>query len=205
MAKTHYADYSADSVWRCPCGYEGKYQSVRAHRTHIRQHPQCSGSMVQVSPQPISGPVPQPPPVEPMYEPDPTTQHDTPEAPPIQRTGLPPDDDPEALARMLRRQLRDAQPVEPSDDGLSIYDLPPPGEGEYTVRGPDGETFISQAREVVVLPVAVRVIYDWARGLGWYEGDGSLSSFVTAMLLDHFRGCLGKIIVVANVSEVEIG
>jgi len=35
----------ADSIWRCPCGYQDTYIKVRSHRKGYKDRPQCAGKM----------------------------------------------------------------------------------------------------------------------------------------------------------------
>jgi hypothetical protein len=119
-----------------------------------------------------------------------------------------PEPDAEEIARRLNAQrlaLGGDGPLPPDVDMSGFGGPPASPPPDWVVQSPEGEIHVSQAREAVSLPVTIRVFYDWARQEGWFQGDGSLSAFVTDCLLDHFGNCLGKVLVVADREEVRSG
>lgn len=209
--------YDAMTVWGCPCGRRGKYQSIVAHRHGYRGRPACAaGPIFQVDapseqPAPPLEP-PKPAAVPPIGDPDNPTVFDT-EDTAIEGAaqGAESEPDPEEVARLLMQQKRamdlgspppPASPGGPPFGGGFDSNLPPE---DWVIRGPDGEVHVSQLRESVSIPVSIRVYYDWARQSGWFQGDGSLSSFVADCLLDYFANVLGKVLVVADREEISVG
>lgn len=213
-----------DSVWECPCGYTNSYQSVCAHRKGWRKregcrgtgpngpgriwmvHPGSSETGTQWMPESSlaeAHEAPAAPPIEPEAEPLPEAGDE--EIPsdvfaPFEYTG----EDPEALAAALLRDRPSFDAPSPNGNGHGPVDTVSLDEGEWSEEKSSGPPAISEFREAVTLPAVARVIYDWARAQRWHQGDGSLSAFVTDVLLDHFRECWGMKIVVVSREEVEV-
>ena len=113
--------------------------------------------------------------------------------------------DPEAVAREINRAKPDLASFGVDPSALSLPPLlPPEGGPGWTVEPPERPQ-VTVERISVSLPAVVHVWYDWARQEGWRVGDGSLSAFVTDCLLDHFRNCWGKMLVVADARELNRG
>lgn len=213
----------AESRWRCPCGYEGLYQAVLGHRRGWRHRPQCAGKIrpldpsllyAGISPDGSAGGAGR-------SEPEVVDTAEAPASGGLEGTGEEGDQgeelasgelegtaDPEELARRLnqsRQQEALAGAVEvPLDRELLTLGLEgslPPGEWELETPPEAGP--VSQAREAVALPPVVRMMYDWARSQGWHAGDGSMSAFITDIVLDHWQNCWGKIIVVVDRKDLE--
>ncbi len=200
-----------DRVYRCPCGFVSEYRYVTGHRRGKKKHPDCNkGKIMPCEPGvtlnygPHLGwivgddgeahePLPQPPAL--------------PELPPISEladlesltSSL---DDPEEIARRLN-EGRAPENIYPDISSLLDGAEVTEGEKEYSIEPSAATAAPSNVKEQVSLPVVVRVMYDWARSKGWNEGDGTLSDFVTAMLLDHWNECMRMAIVVVNRDSFE--
>lgn len=215
-----------DSIWRCPCGTETTWQEMLRHRRGWKKRPDCTGSITPVDPPytpfemmqqklnkldstdaeaaapddsaiPVSTPhhpaLPEAPAKRKVYEyqPDPAELSN-------------PLDDPEELARQFNLSSKSVlddtfAPDIGGGGGIGGGEMPP---GDWHAEMPPVLPPPSQARETVSLPIIVRVMYDWAKSEGWKKGDGSLSSFVTDCLLDHFNNCWDKAVVVVDRQEV---
>lgn len=137
--------------------------------------------------------------------------------------GEPPEDeeepDEEAIARRLYEARLSAAGIQPwgmsgagaggggSIDlpvgwGLGGDDLPP---GFSVQEPPESEVGPSKAGLSVQVPVAVHVMYDWARLHGWRAGDGGFGAFVIDCLLDYFETCWRKRLVIVDLDEYEEG
>lgn len=81
------------------------------------------------------------------------------------------------------------------DGGEGAIPLPP---GDYHFEPPTNEPELSSTRDTIILPPVCRVMYDWARAQGWLVADGSFSAFILDIVLDHWRNCWGKAIVVMD-------
>lgn len=104
--------------------------------------------------------------------------------------------DPEAVAKLYNERRFKVAPVSgepPPDGGGNGHAVEPLEPGDFRVER-SLQPAISFIREPVNLPVIVKVMYDWARDQGWNVGDGSMSTFVTDMLMDHFRNCMGMMV-----------
>jgi hypothetical protein len=110
--------------------------------------------------------------------------------------------DPEEVARQLNL-ARQQDFLGTANDATS--EIPPEiAPGDYFLEPPTPEPQVSTLPEKVTLPVIVRVMYDWAKSRGWNKGDGSLSAFVTDVLLDYWNNCMGMIVVVARRDEIGV-
>lgn len=208
-----------EGIWRCSCGYENRYLSVVAHRRGYAKNPKkwatCAGGFEMIQ----AGPT--------LYD-ERYVQREEPELAPVEAPGDPsaegpPDDlleiehtlsfpapttadelspdDAESLAQRLNAQKSHDEPDPFGFDSVEEYPL---GDEQFRVEPPSDTTEPSQAREVVSLPVIVRLMYDYCKGQGWQQGTGSLSDFVTDILLDHFGNCWGLMVVVAKRDELEV-
>lgn len=188
------------ALWRCSCGYEGKYQSVVAHRHGAKLRPQCSGGIAEV---PGTALVPPIDPDTPARESEPSSDTavntvvdgidiitDAPEAPP------PDTSDADSFARYLLEQrgistdtsqvpFDTYEPLPPNGSGLApptngrsggFGSMPP---GHYSFKPPPDSPVVSENRVSVTLPVIYHVWYDWFRNEGgWGENDGSFAAWV---------------------------
>lgn len=112
--------------------------------------------------------------------------------------------DPEAVAKLYNERRFKVAPLSgetPPDGGGNGHSGEPLEPGDYHLEGGLPQPAVSFIREPVNLPVIVKVMYDWAREQGWNQGDGSMSTFVTDMLMDHFRNCIGMAVVVVRKEE----
>lgn len=75
--------------------------------------------------------------------------------------------------------------------------------GEFEVQPAPPGAPVTEARETVLLPVVVRLMHDWARSHGWFEGDGSLSAFIWSCTRYVWSEVLGLEFVVVKREEVE--
>lgn len=211
---------AADSIWQCPCGFEGIYKKVVGHRKGYKRRPECTGKIipinppyspiqklkelanqqaavqatagVEATPDEVRAVSPPPAPKRPVFEYKPDV---------VERTAL---DDPEELARQFnlssKALIDDAFGGDNgAGGGIGGSGLPP---GDWKLETPPELPAPSQARETVSLPIIVRVMYDWAKAEGWHKGDGSLSAFVTDCLLDTFNNVWDKAVVVVDRQEV---
>lgn len=193
-------------TWGCPCGVTGHYDKVMGHRKGWRKRPKCDGRPFLVT---DTNP--------PESLPDPADNETT---IPAHLT------DPEEIARWINERHGAPSGAEPDEwelpaigesDGLpfdafgdqsrkggrGFYegDL---GEGDWRIRPPSGAPEVTQDKIAVSLPISIYTMYDWMRGEGWNQGDGSLSAFVTDMLLDHFHECIGLEIAVVHRKDVQV-
>ncbi|MDP2661916.1 MAG: hypothetical protein Q8R28_14415 [Dehalococcoidia bacterium] len=210
-----------DSIWRCPCGVQARYAALCGHRKGYKKRPECKGRITMVSaPGGSDGNLANAPehgsvhPVGLGALPGPEEPYGDPVGQDPELGGVPhepmdeiPVDDAESIARQFNERKRHL--LEPGfihADHLTagvIEEYASP-DGDFYTEKPEEASDASTAREVVSLPVIVRVFYDWARGRGWHQGDGSLGSFVTDCLLDHFNNCWGVAVVVVRRDEVAI-
>ena len=191
----------SDSIWQCPCGYTATWKSAMAHRKGWKNRPECNGRLSMVhdptaTPEDLAtaaadaaadGPVFDDTPVSPTFTPSMSVL------------------DPEEVARQLNRGRR---PIDLEGAVLDLqHTLDDMGDeaADWSIETPEGVSVASQAKETVSLPVVVRVMYDWAKNQGWHQGDGTLSSFVTDVVLDHFENCWGKRIVVVDETQLSDG
>ena len=47
-------------------------------------------------------------------------------------------------------------------------------------------------------------MYDWMKGQGWNAGQGTLSDWVTDIVMDHWKHCLGMGIFILRREEVDV-
>ena len=201
-----------DSIWGCPCGYKGKWHSVSAHRKGYKSRPECAAGVIFPIDPPFS-------PAQPMWEqtrakqvadaeiiPTPSEpdasiiveadnsarQSDTARPPVYEYT--PNLDETLDPVEELARQWNQSRASNGGLDGT----VPP----DLRFDTPQAVVAPSQAREVVILPIIIRVYFDWAKSQGWHRGDGTLSAFVTDCLLCFFTDVLGKTVVVIDRKEV---
>lgn len=87
------------------------------------------------------------------------------------------------------------------DDGGDDDGLPP---GDWKEGAPGLPVHPSQVRENVSLPVQVRLMYDYHKAHGWHFGQDTISDWVTDMLFDHWKNCLGKGIYILDREEVDV-
>lgn len=215
----------ADSIWKCPCGYTATYAKVRSHRKGFKKRPDCVGKMVPNDPEAIAqtawGLAMQAKKVDkererlarqPKY---PVTDPESLkiDLPPIPQEPTPEEeavvDDPEEFARRYNEYtLNQIRPTEedfgyPGDgeggDGGDIPDLP---DGDWVAEPPSIEAPTSLEKISVRLPLKCRMIYDYAIGEGWDEGNRTFDTFVTSVLFDWFENTLGMGIFVAPIEEV---
>jgi len=189
----------AGSVWRCSCGFTGSYYQTCAHRRGYRKRPECFAGFEMID----GGPE-----VEQTDQSDRTDRTDQTVVEPAEvRDEGPPQ------AHHVEEQAFDMPQAPNSEELAARYNqlrleelasglLPP--EADWTVEQTQGPPQVSEARETVMLPVVVRLIYDWARSQRWKQGNGTLSDFVTDVVVDHFEHCWGKKIVVVDREEVEL-
>ena len=207
-----------DAIWQCPCGFTAEYRYLPGHRKGKKNNPGCvgklraapRGSFISYGPhegwfvgddgKPVERLKPTyPEPVEPT---DSTKQPDTsPDSPKIEAYEFTGDEgtlDPEEIARQFneRRQLDDSAGLPDAGGEIPV--------GDYVLEPPVGPPQVSNLKESVSLPVIVRVMYDWAKSKGWNKGDGSLSAFVTDILLDYWHNCMGMVVLVAKRDELGI-
>jgi hypothetical protein len=107
-------------------------------------------------------------------------------------------DDPEVIARRYLEQLNKEAPTGVGDDGHGGL------EGDLIVETTTGPVSLQKVRQTVELPPVVLVWYDYFKNLGWFQGDGSISAFVTDFLLDHIRNCFGLRVIIVSETEVQI-
>jgi len=206
-----------DEIYRCACGFEAPYYKALGHLHGAKKRPECLGPEGKPhltlvanawgdngesrSTVPSTPGTPTPVSTQPERTVASAERDDGDEEADLdgtrngafsvfEYTGME-TNDPEEIARRLLQQ-RQAQP--PSD-GTMLG-----GDGEWAAEFPPGPQ--SQAREVVYLPVVVRIMYDWFRANGWSQADGSLSAWVTDMVLCHWVQCMGKAVVVVDREEV---
>lgn len=209
---------SPESIWGCPCGWTGRYNSLVGHRKGYKKRPACAGKIFAVT-GPMAPPAPEPEPSE-----DGGGDGDDGEPPPPRSRAWDYDDDelpddPEAAAAILLAQSGiggngnghsngngNGHALVDNSDLLAGYGAMPSAAINVSEFSVDPATAItpSSYREVVFLSAKCRVIYDWARAHGWRRGDGSMSSFVLDVMTDHFENCWGKQIVVVEKGDVEI-
>jgi len=106
-------------------------------------------------------------------------------------------DDPEAIARKLTEQLG-LEREGPGGNGHGEL------EGDFLLETPPGPVSLQKVKQIVEVPPVFLVFYDFFKSQGWFQGDGSISAWVTDFLLDHIRHCLGWRVVVVNEEEVRI-
>ena len=107
-------------------------------------------------------------------------------------------EDPEAVARRLREELNSETPTGVGGDGRGEL------EGDFIVEQATGPVSLQKVRQTVELPPVVLVWYDYFKNQGWFQGDGSISAFVTDFLLDHIRNCFGLRVIIVSETEVQI-
>ena len=211
-----FAHLNTDSVWACACGYQGSRMQLLGHRRSKK--PQCQSTRpILVRPganlalargdeaelDEFFG--------EPSHTEDTATETDAqpPDAPPPDEpagTGGYDDSDPEEVARRLNAQRASRYAGSPLLGLDNLYSQPPTNpNGDWVIKGPDGEPQISQSREAVVMPLFVRAMYDHFRQQGWSSGDGSFSTFVVEALVEYFGGVHNLVLIVARRDEVEVG
>ncbi len=202
-----------DRVYTCPCGWtaEAKYLSAHKRRDKKDLDPACKGKATPALEGaritygehegwivgPDGKPVQPPPPPTPPPPPEELAR-------PFEFTGDEGFLDPEEVARRLNeaRQSDTSEVFEtPNDDGLPLDGVP---SGDYFLEPPVSQPQVSTLPEKVTLPVIVRVMYDWAKSKGWNKGDGSMSAFVTDVLLDYWNNCMGMIVLVAKRDEIGV-
>lgn len=199
-------------VWGCPCGFTGPYMSVVAHRHGWRKRPLCYGSMYKVGEDEPAATVTSSdthdtadeqttqPPIDVELETDDTLDVELAED--VDTTA----NDAELLAARLNAQKRRQNDLLLSLSGMAAPDNRQfENPGDFVIYPPGINPQVSQNREIVQIPVIIKVFYDWARGEGWQAGDNSMSAFVTDCLLDYFRNVLGKSVVVVDTQEVSVG
>ena len=108
------------------------------------------------------------------------------------------EDDPETIARKLLQA--EFIPRESSSNGNGYHDDGLRIEGpDFRIEPPAGDPHVSADKVTVEVPKVFLLLYDHFRDHeGWAVGDGSFSSFVTDMLLDHLKVCLDHHAVVAH-------
>ncbi len=205
-----------DSMWRCPCGYEARFSQMAGHRHGYRTRPACHGKAQRLTVgtvtldtlndgQPmvkdtsIDIEAVDATPIEPIKTP---ISHNYYVADAIdQPDDIEPPDDPEELARRLQEQLLERQGYSHSTNGNGIG----ADDGDFYLESPSGVPHISVDRIAVTLPIQAYMMYDWAKGVGWRRGDGSISAFIWDMVFNMWRYGLKKVIVVADTEEVGLG
>ena len=178
------------------------------HRHGAKKRPECDGEVIEVSPvgaepwaqlAPIQGPTAPSTPSTPEGSDPPLFSEGELETPnlttPWEWTGRAEAEDPEEIARQINLSRQAAPPRDGDGGGLHLI-----GEGDWEADIAQGP--ISSAREQVVLPATMRVMYDYCRSQGWLQGDGSMSSWVTDVILDWWVNRYGMAIVVARREEV---
>ena len=105
-------------------------------------------------------------------------------------------DEAEEIARLYNQRRQGPPPPSDNGNGHGVRPL----EDDWLAETPQGP--VSSAREPVLLPVVIKLIYDWCRGQGWHQGDGSMSAFVTDVVLCHWVDCMDKAIVVTDRSAI---
>jgi len=221
-----------ESRWQCPCGYTGTFGVVSSHRKGWKNRPACDGRIFAVTGP--DAPAGQSPPARDTPAPAAPAERAAPaeNAAPT-GAGVAWEYDPGALAdgldaeeinRIINLGRADATTddgmafafgasdagdpgngtVPPLDgDGAGAEDLPP-GDWRLVPAGPNPQ--VSQAREAVTLPAVVRVMYDYAVSHeGWRQGDGTLSAFIWDVVIDHWKHCWCKAVVVIDRWEGEGG
>jgi len=207
------------SRWRCPCGFEDTYYVVRGHRYHLKGHPGCKGKIVKIWDPAQDTQVTQ---ITEVTQDTQVTQEtqNIPIAPEGATSEVPPQaivkvpvyeyqgiddelpgqipDDPEAVARRYLEQLNKETPTGVGDDGHGEL------EGDFIVEQTAGPVSLQKVRQTVELPPVVLVWYDYFKNQGWFQGDGSISAFVTDFLLDHIRNCFGLRVIIVSETEVQI-
>lgn len=225
---------SPDAVFGCPCGLSGSYQTIISHRHGWKLRPACAGTMIDFDPPPSQAKTAKAkPPSNPPDEAEEIPSAMAEEIPvPFDGEDPPPkphawEADPMTDAlddEEIARQLNARRGVSADPAGLSWWQTAmasPPSDGNGSSNGHGGgddeqpgdwheeppafPTAPSQARENVVLPVQVRLMFDWMKGQGWHQGQGTLSDWVTDIVMDHWKFCLGKGIFILNREEVSIG
>ena len=208
-----------EQLYSCSCGRTGTWSQMTGHQHGADKRPECQGGIRKIDASDVGavGPSRTPNPLEsePVFRPH-----------AYEYTGEPVPDDPDEIARRMIRgdyPLNTAPPLsddwlrqlQTDADGGDTGDGAPPGRngdfggedvggGDWRTQPPGGLPAVSTRSESVILPNSVRIMYDWARANGWNQGDGSLSAFVTDILLDHWRVCWGKLIGVLDRSEVDV-
>ncbi len=229
MPRVNLRDYQPHpkSRWRCPCGYEGNWDEFRGHRKGYKNREECHGKGVKVWEPELDaeGRIVTETPKQADSETQEASQIQTPElglpqSPPESELtsedriplrvyeylgtedaeSLPaPHEDPEIIARRLSEQLNLSAPEDIGGNGH--HELI---EGDFVEQPAVGPPSLSPVKQTIEVPPVILVWYNWARDQGWFQGDGTISAFVTDCLLDHFRHCWGYRIVVVSEEEVSI-
>jgi len=206
------------TIYRCPCGFESTMNVMIGHRHGWKKRPECRGKIVKrwgpsqevgITP---TAEIPQIPPSTAAIPEIPPSPEGTTAEPPPQATTAPvweyrgadeelPEqkpEDPEAIARRIREELTSKTPTGVGGDGRGEL------EGDFIVEQTTGPISLQKVRQTVELPPVVLVWYDYFKNQGWFQGDGSISAFVTDFLLDHIRNCFGLRIIIVSETEVQI-
>ena len=197
MART---THEPRGIYRCPCGFTAKYNSVYRHRQRSKNAVCKSGNLDRIGDEnivPITEPEPEPPMAEAQGF-----------APEYQGAGEEEDGD--------RWETPVAQPELP-DEQRDISELIASdkakraslsGTGEYVApvaqkngNGTGDDTPPSyQKLPTIRLPASVIVLFDWCRANG---GPDDLSEFVEQAILDHFTEH-GLVLIVQQVRRSEV-
>lgn len=200
-----------DSVWRCPCGYQGSYSHVRAHRKGHKKRPACAvGPMRPIDPELLTQ--------EARLKDERVALEHAEQMQEAQEQESPPfapfddfieaaddDEDPEALARMINERGGIPKPFIDGFQDDDPFALPP--DSDWTTEPGDLPTQPTRDTLQVAMPVEILVWYDWSRKKGWGVGakDQSLSAWLTELVYDYFHNVFGVGLFILPLSEVDNG
>jgi hypothetical protein len=196
---------------RCPCGFEGSPNEIMAHRHGWKKRPECRGKIINVW-TPSEGDNIGPSKdliTEPQEAQEPQQSQETQgvsNVPVYEYLGTEneprvpaPEADAEAVAKRLTEELHLTPPEDIGGDGHREL-----VEGDFQEQPPVTPPSLTPEKQTLEVPPVILVWYNWARDQGWFQGDGSISAFVTDCLLDHFRHCWGYRVVIVSEEEVSI-